>query len=212
MIFLESIISNDEINTIRDFYELHKDECYVNWQEEDKIIDIRCTIPSEFAIINKIVKTYFKNPLDVWAGYQRQSKPHNIHIDDYGINEIKDIYTLIISLDTIPEFKTFVWKEQASSNAELHKYVAKWGEDRSTLIRLNTISEMEDLEHTKDINQDDYMCDYLELDGIYSYKKGCGVLFSAKQFHCTSNWVKYKKWEYRELLQIHVAVEPGTII
>ena len=57
-----------------------------------------------------------------------------------------------------------------------------------------------------DENQNDYMCDYLTLDGIYTYKKGSGCLFDARQFHCTSNWPKYKKFKNRELLQIHVTV------
>lgn len=209
MTLLENIITEDEINVIRNFYEVNKERCYVNWQEGNKIIDIRCMIDStnqlEFKIIENIVAKHFKNPIDIWAGYQRQSNPHNIHIDDYGINEDKDVYTFIISFDTIPEFKTFVWKEQSPSNAEFHKYIAKWGEERNNLIKISNLSETEDLEHTKDINQDAYMCDYLELDDIYSYRKGCGILFNAKQFHCTSNWVKYNKWNFRELLQIHVS-------
>jgi hypothetical protein len=214
MIILENIITDAELNVVREFYEAHKERCYVNWQDDDKIIDTRCMITAidsfEFTIIEKIAKTYFKNPLDIWAGYQRQTNPHNIHIDDYGINETKEVYTFVLSFDTIPEFKTFVWKEQSPSNAEFHKYVAKWGEERSNLIKVNNLSETEDLEHTKDINQDAYMCDYLEIDGIYTYRKGCGVLFNAKQFHCTSNWVKYNRWPFRELLQIHVSIEPGT--
>jgi hypothetical protein len=109
-------------------------------------------------------------------------------------------------LDTIPEFRTIVWKEQARNNEMLHEYIANWGINRHTMSKISNISETEDLEHTLDVNQDAYMCDYLELDGIYSYKKNCGVLFNAKQFHCTSNWVKYNRWSYRELLQIHVIV------
>ena len=59
---------------------------------------------------------------------------------------------------------------------------------------------------TYDENQNDYMCDYLTLDGIYTYKAGNGCLFNARQMHCTNNWTKYKKFKYRELLQIHLGV------
>lgn len=214
MIILDNLITDQQISQIRNFYEAHKDRCYINWQEEDKVIDTRCMITAndlpEYTIIETIAKKYFINPIKIWSGYQLQTNPHNIHIDDYGMNEEYDIYTFVISFDTIPEFKTFVWKEQASSNAELHRYVAEWNEKKQQLVKVSNISEVEDLEHTKDINQDGYMCDYLNVDGIYSYKKGCGILFNGKQFHCTSNWVKYNKWKYRELLQIHVATEIGA--
>jgi hypothetical protein len=107
-------------------------------------------------------------------------------------------------LDTVPEFKTIVWKETAASNAKLHEYIANWGQHRTE--KISDISQTEDLEHTYDENQNDYMCDYLTLDGIYTYKEGSGCLFDARQFHCTSNWPKYKKFKNRELLQIHVTV------
>ena len=66
---------------------------------------------------------------------------------------------------------------------------------------------MEDLEHTYDDNQHDYFADYLHLDGIYTYKSGSGVLFNARQYHCTSNWLKYPDFLQRELLQVHIMCE-----
>ena len=209
MLIIDQIITDEEIKIIRDYYERYKELAYINWQEDNELIDVRCgiiTASPEFKIIESIVKRNFKNSLISWSGYQRQNSPHNIHIDDYGSDQENPIYTYVISLDTIPEFKTIVWKEQAHDNKHLHEYIANWGITRHNIPKISNISETEDLEHTLDINQNAYMCDYLELDGIYSYKKNCGVLFNAKQFHCTSNWVKYNRWPYRELLQIHVIV------
>jgi hypothetical protein len=209
MILLDQIITDQEIQAIRNSYESFKDNSYVNWTVNEKLIDVRFNIEPtspEFSIIESIVKKNFKNPIISWSGYQRQTNPHNIHIDDYGSDQSNPTYTYVISLDTIPEFKTIIWKETAKDNKELHSYVAHWGEIKDTLTKVNNISETEDLEHTFDENQNAYMCDYLTLDGIYTYKKGSGVLFNAKQFHCTSNWVKYNRWPYRELLQIHVTV------
>ena len=68
----------------------------------------------------------------------------------------------------------------------------------------SNISEIEDLEHTYDANQEAYMADYLTLDKIYTYQTGTACLFDATQLHCTSNWIKYNKFPHRELLQIHV--------
>ena len=215
MLIINQIITDEEVQLIRDYYDRYKGFTYVNWQEENKIIDVRCSIlteDSEFNIISSIVKKNFKNPTISWAGYQRQTNPHNIHIDDYGSDQSNPVYTYVISLDTIPEFKTIVWKQQAANNEKLHEYIAEWGMNKDTMPKVSNISETEDLEHTLDINQNAYMCDYLELDGIYSYKKNCGVLFNAKRFHCTSNWVKYNRWPYRELLQIHVIVPPEEAI
>jgi hypothetical protein len=210
---ISNIIDDREIQSIRNYYERNTARSYVNWQDEKgQIIDTRCEIDPrdpEFSIIESIVKKDFKNPKLFWSAYQRQNRPHNIHTDDYGIeHKGSEIYTYVISFDTIPEFKTFIWKNTAENNKELHEYVANWGKIKYTLPKLNNLSETEDLEHTFDQNQNAYMSDYLELDGIYTYEKAHGILFNAKQFHCTSNWVKYNKFPYRELLQIHVMLSP----
>jgi hypothetical protein len=97
-----------------------------------------------------------------------------------------------------------VWKEKSWDNAELHIFVNQWGKLRKLKKKVSNISEVEDLEHTYDKNQESYMADYLNLDGIYSYKAGTAVLFDATQLHCTSNWKKYNEFPYRELLQIHI--------
>jgi hypothetical protein len=159
------------------------------------------------SIIKRIVGKYFKNINTIWGAYQRQNFAHQIHIDDYGAKEgIKGyIYTFIFSLNTEPRFKTIVWKEECFSNKQLHEYVEQWGKEHRILKKKSNISETHDLEHTYDTNQQEYMCDYLDLDGVYTYEAGSGVLFSAKQFHCTSNWPKYPDIPYRDLLQIHVA-------
>ena len=109
-----------------------------------------------------------------------------------------------MALDTVPEFRTIVWKEKCCDNEELHRYVAKWGEERDHWPRVSNISAVEDLEHTFDKNQGDYLADYLELDGVFSYEQGSTALFETVQLHCTSNWCKYPQHNLRELLQIHV--------
>jgi hypothetical protein len=107
-------------------------------------------------------------------------------------------------MDSVPEFKAIIWKEKCWDNNGLHEFVSQWGKMKRFKKPVSDISQTQDLEHTYDTNQEAYMADYLTLDGIYTYQTGTACLFDATQLHCTSNWVKYNKFPYRELLQIHV--------
>jgi len=207
MLLLDQVISNQEIVAFKQYFLEKFDEKYVNWQEGDDIIDHRLGIhinSPEFKIIDRIVKNNFSNPVDIWSAYQRQTNPHSIHIDDYGSDTNLFRYTYILAMDTVPEFKAIIWKEKCRDNQELHKFVEQWGKLGRLKKKTANISEIEDLEHTLDKNQQNYMADYLTLDGIYTYQTGTACLFDATQLHCTSNWKKYNKFPYRELLQIHV--------
>ncbi len=208
MLTLNNIISEEEIELFKQYFQTNLDKKYINWQVGDTIIDHRLTIDktsSEFEIVCRIVANNFSDTVDVWSAYQRQTNPHGIHIDDYGDDQ-PDLfrYTYILAMDTEPKFKTFVWKEKCWDNDALHAYVTEWGKLRRLKKKLSNISEIQDLEHTIDENQKSYIADYLTLDGVYPYKKGTGVLFDATQLHCTSNWKKYNEFPHRELLQIHV--------
>jgi hypothetical protein len=207
MLLLDQIISDSEISAFKQYFQNHFDKKYVNWQNGDDIIDHRLNIDKnspEFKIINRIVKTNFSNPVDMWSAYQRQTNPHSIHIDDYGSDSKLFRYTYILAMDTVPEFKSIVWKETCWNNDALHTFVEQWGKIRKFKKKISNISETQDLEHTFDQNEQSYMADYLTLDGIYTYQTGTACLFDATQLHCTSNWKKYNKFPYRELLQIHV--------
>ena len=208
MLILDQIITDQEISAFKQYFKTNFDKKYVNWQIDDQIVDHRLDIhrnSPEFKVIQRIASTNFKNPDKVWAAYQRQTTPHQIHIDDYGSeNNGMFRYTYIIAMDSVPEFKAIVWKENCWDNNALHTFVEQWGKMRKFKKKISNISETEDLEHTLDENQQSYMADYLTLDGIYTYQTGTACLFDATQLHCTSNWKKYNKFPYRELLQIHV--------
>jgi len=207
MLLLDQVITDDEIDNFKKFYRVHNDEKYVNFVENDQLIDHRLTIPETsplFSVIKRIVSANFSNPLKIWSAYQRQTWPHNIHIDDYAADEQKPRYTYIVAMDSVPEFKAIIWKEKCHDNKELRSFIEQWGKLRKFKKKISNISEAQDLEHTIDVNQNSYIADYLTLDGIYTYQTGTACLFDARQLHCTSNWVKYNKYPYRELLQIHV--------
>lgn len=208
MIHLDNVISNEEIAVFKQNFLDNFDKKYVNWSMEQDVIDYRYSIEKtspQFKIVQRIVGKNFARPIKIWAAYQRQSLPHNIHIDDYESEKTDYFrYTYILAMDTVPEFKAIIWKETCWDNNKLHEFVEHWGRTRRFKKPVSDISATQDLEHTYDANQQDYMADYLTLDGIYTYRTGTACLFNATQLHCTSNWVKYNKFDYRELLQIHV--------
>ena len=206
MQFLNEIFSKDDVNTFRDYWRNnYKENSFVNWCLDGKVLDRRLKLSKdskEYKMIEEVVLRYFKDPIDIWTAYQQQNFAHQIHIDDYGIETDHPCYTMVFAMDTVPEFKTIVWKETATNNQTLHKHIHAWGESKTE--KISNISELEDLEHTYDENQHDYFADYLHLDGIFTYKSGSGVLFNARQYHCTNNWIKYSNFSHRELLQVHI--------
>jgi hypothetical protein len=210
MLLLDQVITNDEIDSFKNFYQVHNDKKYVNYINKDQLIDHRLIVPETsplFSVIKRIVSANFSNPLKIWSAYQRQTWPHAIHIDDYGADEHQFRYTYIVAMDSIPEFKAIIWKEKCHDNQEFRLFTEQWGKMRKFKKKTSNISDTEDLEHTIDVNQNSYMADYLTLDGIYTYQTGTACLFDARQLHCTSNWVKYNRFPYRELLQIHVQTD-----
>ncbi len=206
MQFLNEIFSKDDVDNFRNYWNNnHNEKSYVNWEIDGIVLDRRLILSKdskEYKMVEEVVLRYFKNPINIWTAYQQQSFAHQIHIDDYGMDEPYLCYTMVFAMDTVPEFKTIVWKETAANNQELQKHIQIWGKSRTE--KISNISELEDLEHTYDENQHDYFSDYLNLDGIFTYKSGSGVLFNARQYHCTSNWVKYSIFPHRELLQVHI--------
>lgn len=81
-------------------------------------------------MIVEVVHRYFDNPIDIWSAYQKQNFAHQIHIDDYGIDTDYPCYTMVFSLDTVPEFKTIVWKETAANNQALHEHIQRWSKNK----------------------------------------------------------------------------------
>lgn len=202
-----NVVTAEEIAQLRSFWNTHSDRAYLNWADEDGVVDYRLPVNDadpEWAIIKRIVGEDFPKHGRVWSALQRQSRAHNIHIDDFSKENPHPTWTYVIALDTVPEFRTIVWKERCADNEALIKFVQDW--DPAVDTKISNISEVEDLEHTLDPNKGAYIADYLTLDNIFSYRAGDCVLFETIQLHCTSNWRKYPKHAVRELLQIHVAV------
>ena len=210
MIIINDAITDDQINLIRSYVSDHADRKYTNWVENNEVIDNRWTLPLKnpnFSFIQKLVEQYFNDWTGLWSAYQIQTNPHNIHIDEYG-KEVwpnTKCWTYILAFDTVPEFNTIIWKEQFRDGESFNKWVEHfWSTNDQKCAFKKSISQTQDLEHTYDVNNQDYLVDYLTLEGVFTYKKGSAVLFDGNKLHCTSNWRKYPKFSQRELLQIHV--------
>lgn len=216
MQILQDLLSLDEIELLRAHWATNIGNSYINWQMEDgRIIDHRLQIVGRYnltefnPLIDRIIDTVFDPDqiIGKWAALQRQTNPHHQHIDDFGKDECEQdlsvrMYTFIVALDTVPEFKTIVWKEGAPSNEIMN---GLWPVLCAT--RKSRLSEQEDLDHIVRIpHEGEEVCltDFLTPDGVWSYQAGCGCLFNGKQLHTTSYWLKYPKHTHRDLLQIHV--------
>jgi len=204
-----NLLSPEECQSFKTFWENNRDKSYVNWEIQNQVLDRRLEVTTEYKehwdIIKRITGMVFNKTYDIWSAYQEQSFCHNIHIDDYAKDQTEHgRYTIILSLDSVPQFKTIVWQEECLDNEELLKKIRLWEFKKNK--KCSDISQHQDLEHTIQHNEE-YFCDYLNLDGVYSYKQGCGTAFKATQIHCTSNWKKYKQFTSRQLLQIHALAD-----
>jgi len=212
----DNLLSDNEIDLLRKYWDKNVDKVYINGTRENgEVQDYRLDIyrlDPEFEIITKIIKKDFEEYLHpngqpkenafFWAALQRAHLPHLLHIDDCFVDS-RPAYTYIISFDTYDKHRTLAWKRIClNGNKELYEVLEDWQKNKDTMPKL---SKLNDIEHTPD-NDGDFMLDYFEFDGQYSYVQGSGCLFNARQMHCTSNWKKYNEYEYRELLQIHVTI------
>lgn len=211
---IENILTHEEIDSLREIWHRVQDLEYVNFQHKDgRIVDHRYPLESDsegWALVEKIVYRNFPNATGIWSALQRQTNPHNVHIDNYmketlRPDEVWNTWTYIIPLETIPEFKVIIWQERAVTNAVMQESFTQFGEKKSD------ISEREYLDHLPRFGE--YNAgDCFTLDGIFAYRKGAGCLFGAKQFHTTNNWRRYPQHTYRELLQIHLFSESEPVL
>jgi hypothetical protein len=160
MKLLNNILSTDQIELFKQYWNNNPNQRYVNWQIGDEVLDYRLEVmhnPVLWKMVTDIVSQDFSTTVKIWSALQSQRFAHHIHVDDYGIEDYPDVpmYTYIFALDTVPEFKTIVWKEIVKSNADLANYVKLWNLKRHKLTKVSTIRNEQDLEHTYDENAQD---------------------------------------------------------
>lgn len=222
MLIIPDILSADEVLIMKQHWAEHHEQAYINMiQDDGLLIDHRLLIhftphftTQLSGIIDRTIDQTFDTDKIVsrWAAIQRQTNPHGAHVDDFGLEQQQAdptlrMYTYIVALDTVPEFKVIVWKERAASNDEMISMLPALPSRK--VRRTSDLSNREDLEHVCKVRPDDLpydisLGDTLALDGIFQYRSGWACLFDGKQIHTTSNWRKYGQYTHRDLLQIHV--------
>jgi len=220
MQIFENLLSDDDINTLKEYWEKNHHHSYKNvfptpdhpYKDRAAFIDQRLLIvegTSSWQILRNIVDKIDQSSPPIWCNYQRQSMCHRIHVDEYGKDRGPDqqTYTIILALETQPKFKTIVFKETANDGNEVVEVIKNlpFAEPRK-----NNSSVEHDMDHMS--NGSNYNCaDWLTLDGVFSYQKGSGVMFDTNQLHSTSNWCKYPEFTHRDLVQIHFGHNAGSL-
>ena len=207
MKIIKNFLNDSQVLYFKNLWETNREKSYVNWEGVDRRLQVE-EIPEVISILEPLIHNTFPTNYKWWSALQEQSNPHDIHIDKNSDTPNLNIFTYVISLDTVPEFKTIVWKDLTSDS---DKYGATWSRLSSRIKKKSDISKLQDLEHTTQF-EGRFMCDYLELDGIFQYESGSAALFNGEQLHCTSNWRKYPKFDKKQLLQIHVYVDKNIDI
>lgn len=213
MQILNNILSLDDINTLKEYWDQNYSKAYVNgrpqgWHPLAHLadhVDRRLLIGGNSVahrIVRKIVDNLFPGKQEpLWANYQRQVLPHTLHVDEYGRNRKNPTWTIVIALDNEPRHKTVLFKNQFNDGVQLRDYLNLQCTQQS---KLNDISLHEDLNHLYDSGLGVNLADYLDVELVHSYTAGTGILFDTNQAHCTSNWRRYSDIEYRDLIQIHI--------
>jgi hypothetical protein len=207
-------ISKNTIDVFRQHhqkYSADKSKNYVNQAG----IDIRTLIQEGTDAFDEVKKICLKHfPLvenrEIYANYQRQSKPTFMHVDEFGADRTEKTWTIIIPMHTDDRLNVVLLKNYFNTNEDLKKFVINFDYDNA--VKKNNASTQVTIDHTPHNykNPDQYLIDYMDLDGIFEYKLGDYVLFDTNQAHASSNFTTLKEYEHKDLVQIHIGKSPAT--
>lgn len=206
----------EEVAVFKEYWKQNNHYAYINWRPESPNVDL-----SKYAYIDKrlLIKPgsqawqILRDKVDqlypagtvFWANYQQQIYPHSLHVDEYGRDRKQPTDTIICALDTEPKFKVYIFKEWFNDCASIEPFFVQCKGQPA----VSNFSDLEDVEHCMDLYQPTAnRCDYLTVDGVFSYQQGHAILFDTNQIHTSSYWVKYPEFSTRDLLQLHIG-EPS---
>ena len=201
-------ITDETLQIFRNHYERYKGIKKLN-DINSHDIDIRTRIWPEHEAwkeIKKICIEHFPDVKDkeIYANYQRQSKPTFMHVDEYGAFRENPTWTIIIPMHDDPRLSVVIWKKIFNNNDELKNFIMNFPYDTSK--KLNNVSEQVALQHTpfnyKQPNE--FLSDYVDLDGVFNYRLGDYVFFDTNQLHVTSNFSLLNEYKHKDLVQIHI--------
>ena len=155
--------------------------------------------------ITNIIKEHFPNYKMDFAGMQRQSDAHELHMDETGTDRKFMTYTLLIPLEDDKRIKTIIYDSFANTNEDIRNRMMEFGEIEQKLSFKSNLGAQE-LSHTaKHYKTGQYYADTLELHGVFEYKLGNYVIFDTNLVHSSNNWTALSEWQgkYKEIIQVH---------
>lgn len=151
---------------------------------------------SGYIQFEKLIKSLLPvSPKSIMCAYERQYDPTPLHVDPEPMQN-----TLIIPLHDDPDCKTLGWIPWFETVSQWHQFVQEWQPHGQYN---HGLSKKEMIDHCYDHNKECNMGDYLELDGIFSYRLGSIGVFSARQVHCSSDWKQLPNYQYKDFIVIH---------
>jgi hypothetical protein len=207
-------LSPTTIDVFRKHYDENKDNININHINSHGIDTRTVMLPGSeaFAEVKKLCLKHFPGTEDeqIYANYQRQTKPTFMHVDEYGKDRKQKTWTIIIPMHTDERLGVVLFKEIFNSNEDLKKMVQTFPYDAS--VKKSNVSQQVTIDHTpfNYKKEDEYLADYLELDGIFKYKIGDYILFDTNQLHCSTNFKVYKEYQHKDLVQIHIGTSSGA--
>jgi hypothetical protein len=152
-----------------------------------------------------IINRYVPPDVTFYMAYQRQFLPHQLHVDRVPSDqEVPYAKSAIIPLSENINgiFKTIVWNHRFSSNKDLEDYIQAFIADRDQFPIISDVSQMYDVDHCW--KSPPFITDTMSLAGIYDYKLGSIGLFDQVNLHCSSNWLKYKVVDHKDIILLHI--------
>jgi hypothetical protein len=155
--------------------------------------------------MHRIISRYVPPDLTFYMAYQRQFLPHQLHVDRTPLDrEAPYAKSAIVPLSENINgiFKTIVWDRQFVSNRDLEDYIQAFIADRDQFPIISDVSQMYDVDHCW--KSPPFITDTMPLDGVYDYKLGSIGLFDQANLHCSSNWLKYKVVDHKDIILLHI--------
>ena len=208
------VFSNKISETTLDIFRKHH-EMFANDKKLNDInshnIDIRTLMEpgtSAFEEVRKICNNHFSPDATLYANYQRQTNPTEMHVDEWGAYRTEPTHTIIIPLHTDPRLGVVIFKEIFNTNQDFIKFLQNYPYETKT--KSSNISEQYALQHTPtNFRNGDYLVDFMELDGVFQYNLGDYVLFDTNQVHVSIDFKGYPEYKVKNLVQIHIGQSTG---
>ena len=201
-------ISLDTVEIFREHHEKYKDDKNLNVHNSYGI-DVRTNIKPGHRAWDEIKKICIKHFPDITddrihANYQRQSKPTYMHVDELSQSKEDIVYTIIIPMHTDERVGAVFFNKHFLKGEELQKFVEGFDYDNSE--KKSNVSEQINIRHTPTNykKENDYLADYMDLQGVFRYKIGDYVLFDGNHLHCSSDFTVFPEYQHKDLVQLHI--------